>query len=198
MEGQEYYSLGQQRGLCLHWISPLLLWGNAPGDGWDGRAFPSCCSALLFPCTGGPLPALRVHLRGDAGADPRLHSAPGRAPSLFCRGRDPWPMQAPGGDTRSWAQEICHTPKMLGGCRREAGGAGTRQGEDFSAAELKAALGEEGLAATFISPAGNTVHAGRAGVLNRWSRTSSPSVLPCPHPHHPTLSLRALTCRLSS
>lgn len=49
-----------------------------PGAGWDGRAFPSCCSALLFPCTGGALPALRVHLRGDAGADPRLHSAPGR------------------------------------------------------------------------------------------------------------------------
>lgn len=48
-----------------------------PGAGWDGRAFPSCCSALLFPCTGGALPALRVHLRGDAGADPRLHSAPG-------------------------------------------------------------------------------------------------------------------------
>lgn len=59
--------------------------GPGRGQGCP-RLLPVLCSS---PFTGGPLPALRVHLRGDAGADSRLHSAPGWGASLFSLGEYP-------------------------------------------------------------------------------------------------------------
>lgn len=57
-------------------------WGGRGVGGLGGRALGSpsdtpTCSLICLRFAGGAVPALRVHLRGDAGEGARLHPEPG-------------------------------------------------------------------------------------------------------------------------
>lgn len=114
--------------------------------------FPHCSCGETLPemaGTGEPFPPAAALCSSPAQVDPylpyeytcegmleRIHAyiqhQVGHRPCSAGEGT-PGPWRFLGGHTRSWAQEIYREPEILGGWRREVGGAGTRQDQGFSA-----------------------------------------------------------------